>query len=104
MSFSLHFELARGESVYDAVLTAYADKAQEHQESNGTGVEAARAVRVAVGAVLAAIEAVGGNGADYYVSVAGHVNPDNQPSPGWANDHLTVSVSVKSYVGADAGA
>lgn len=29
----------------------------------------------------------------YYVTVSGHANPDHAPVAGWANDHLTISIS-----------
>ena len=32
---------------------------------------------------------------DYVVSISGHANPGHKPTPGWANDAVTITVAQK---------
>ena len=38
---------------------------------------------------------VGSGDKEYHINLSGHVNPNHEPAPGWANDCLTVTVSQK---------
>lgn len=71
--------------VIDAAMITGAQH-EEHHEQFAAAKEAAKAL-IASGAL--------GDGTDgrlFIVSLNGHANPGHQPTPGWANDMITVSV------------
>lgn len=55
-------------------------------------------VKAAQKAVAALIKAVGPKDSLYYVNMSGHANPNHEPVPGWANETITITVSVSPPV------
>lgn len=41
-------------------------------------------------------EVVGGAGKQFYISMAGHANPNHEPREGFANDMLTISINQRT--------
>jgi hypothetical protein len=91
MSFSFHTSAPRSE-VAAAVKAA--------GDACFVGSEAAEDIRETIGKTgpiaQAAADAIGREGDVISVSVGGHVNKGHEPVEGWANDSLTISVSVQS--------
>jgi len=67
------------------------------QQQNGTETEAADAVEAVKIALLSLVTALGDSWDEANVSISGHANPGNVERSGWANDCVTVSLSVTKY-------
>lgn len=98
MSFGFSVLVARGEDPAKAIVDAYAGPPAEHQKEHGTADEAFGLVAHAADAARLLVAGLGKNWATAHVNVAGHANPWHAARPGWANDAITVSVSVASYL------
>lgn len=113
MSYSFTLEVAAGDDLATEISKAFTGPsfgipgnmtAREGQERNGTHLEAECAV-AAVGMAAKQIRAaLGPNWTAAVVTVSGHCNPGNVETPGWANDYVSVSVTVKTYEAESAAA
>jgi len=106
MSFGFTATITRDDVVRDKVVAAYdgpngaGGSPRQHQEENGTAGEAADLVKAASAAAEMIVSRLGERWATASVNVSGHANPGHAARPGWANDHVNVSVSVSSYAAA----
>lgn len=62
---------------------------------DGLSAEALEQIELAKMLALAIVQdgCVGDEDQHFYVSLSGHANPEHQPTEGWANDCVSVSVS-----------
>jgi hypothetical protein len=62
---------------------------------DGLSVEHAHQYAVALLSLIEIVDsgALGDPEAEYNVTFSGHGNPGHEITPGWANDHLTISIS-----------
>lgn len=95
MSFSITSVEAKQESFEQDVATAV----KTYKESSGLtfndGAEDLIQVGQEVAVQIAA--ALGDKAQSFSVNISGHGNPGHGPAEGWANETLSVSVSVGSY-------
>ena len=62
-------------------------ESDEHREQLAAAKEAAKAL------IASGVLGDGADGRLFIVRMNGHANPGHQPTPGWANDAVSVSVS-----------
>lgn len=105
MSFSFSTTITRadepGRVLLDTFSRAPEDgmSAAEYEHRKGTGVEASALVAAVALSLPVLLGNLGEAWESVNVSVSGHVNPGNLPREEWANDSVTVSLSVASYAG-----
>lgn len=77
----------------------FAANTPNHESPTGTANDPtndqAAAARAAAQAIIDS-GAVGDESRDFVISISGHVNPEHAPTPGYANDCVTINISQKA--------
>jgi hypothetical protein len=90
MSWSVTAEIVRNDDA-DAQVTI-----KHRQQQTGHGEEeSAFAIDRAVRAATLLIDDLAVGRGTFDVTLSGHSNPRNQPSPGWANDCLNIRIEQR---------
>lgn len=93
MSFSFYTE-ASAETFTQDVDAA----AEKNTQANGPYNDGANElISIGVQAANAIKDALGHKAEKFSVSISGHGNPDHGPAEGYANEQLSVAVSVTQY-------
>ena len=80
---------------FSVQATPLAELAQAIDDATPVGLSEAtvESVAAAKAAVLGLVDSgVLGSG-EVYVSVSGHANPEHKPTPGWANDFVSLTIT-----------
>lgn len=87
MSWSASFRVESGqkEPSEEDLMLSNVNEVPEHLE------QFREALAATFGILLSGV--VGGTDKDYHVNLVGHGNPDHEPSPGWENDCLTITIT-----------
>lgn len=86
MSWSANFVVRAGEPEprEDDLVLSNVNEVPEHLE------QFREALASAFGILLSGV--MGGKDKNYQVNISGHGNPNHEPTPGWANDAITISI------------
>jgi hypothetical protein len=100
MSWAISTTLTTSDAVTNTTIL---NKVIDEYKINNTwltseSIEQIEAAKTAVIALMATKTIGDGGGIDFLVSIGGHANPNHLPTPGWANDAITISIYQKSLV------
>lgn len=84
MSWSATFEVRQPNGL-EKTSMSNVEEVPEHLEQYTVAVLAATDLLVS--------NVVGGPDKEYRITISGHGNPDHEPTAGWANDCVTISVA-----------
>lgn len=81
----------------DKILQEYESTQSAAQRQNGTDREAYAAMCGASRVAITMKDLLGNNWETISVNIVGHNNKGNKKDPQWANEAITISLTVKEY-------